>query len=184
MSSYFKKMRSYAERGGLPWFILSAEHGLVRPDDWLEPYDCYLPHMSRAYREDWGRRVAVQLAEALGSLDGVVIDLHAGAEYSSSLRQGLQGHGVQIIDRLSGLKFGQRLAWYDANPEPPVARRPPSLAQLVEQLGVASAVDVSTWLSKRDERQSPGLYTWWVGPLLTSAPAMRLGVRAWSRARG
>ena len=33
VSPLFKKEREYAERAGLPWFILSAEHGLVAPDE-------------------------------------------------------------------------------------------------------------------------------------------------------
>lgn len=36
-SDYFSKMRAYAESTGRPWFILSAEHGLVSPDGLLEP---------------------------------------------------------------------------------------------------------------------------------------------------
>src|SRR5699024_9558468 len=52
-SGYFAKMRAYAESTGKPWFILSAEHGLVAPDQWLEPYDCYLPNESPAYRREW-----------------------------------------------------------------------------------------------------------------------------------
>lgn len=63
-SDYFAKMRTYAESTGKPWFILSAEHGLVAPEDWLEPYDCYLPSMSRDYRREWGCKVARQLEDA------------------------------------------------------------------------------------------------------------------------
>ena len=80
-SHYFAKMRAYAEGTGRPWFILSAEHGLVSPDEWLEPYDCYLPEMSRDYRRAWGQKVASQLEAALGSLAGLTLDIHAGSTY-------------------------------------------------------------------------------------------------------
>lgn len=36
-SSYFAKMRDYAERVAGRWFILSAKHGLVSPDQRLTP---------------------------------------------------------------------------------------------------------------------------------------------------
>ena len=42
-SARFRKARAYAEKLGDPWFILSAEHGLVAPDEWLAPYERYLP---------------------------------------------------------------------------------------------------------------------------------------------
>lgn len=61
-SDYFVKMRTYAEATGLPWFILSAEHGLISPEEWLEPYERYLPDTSRDYRRAWGQKVAAQLA--------------------------------------------------------------------------------------------------------------------------
>lgn len=55
VSDYFAKMRAYAEASGLPWFILSAEHGLVSPDEWLEPYERYLPG-NRVTTDERGER--------------------------------------------------------------------------------------------------------------------------------
>ena len=40
-SPLFRHARHYAEGLGAPWFILSAEHGLVAPDEWLAPYERY-----------------------------------------------------------------------------------------------------------------------------------------------
>jgi hypothetical protein len=42
ISALFRKERAYADCAGVPWFILSAEHGLVAPDEWLAPYERYL----------------------------------------------------------------------------------------------------------------------------------------------
>lgn len=40
ISSYFQKMRDYAEQNYDDWWILSAKHGLLDPDgDPIEPYD-------------------------------------------------------------------------------------------------------------------------------------------------
>lgn len=87
-SDYFTKMRNYAEASGHPWFIISAEHGLVQPDEWLEPYDCYLPTMPGEYRRAWGRRVREQLESSLRAPglyswwvdDGGAADLAKGLE--------------------------------------------------------------------------------------------------------
>ncbi|MFM8573990.1 MAG: DUF6884 domain-containing protein [Pirellula sp.] len=38
-SSFYPKARRYAEGTGCQWFILSAEHGLVSPDQVLPPYE-------------------------------------------------------------------------------------------------------------------------------------------------
>ena len=111
-SDYFFKMRTYAEATGAPWFILSAEHGLVDPEDWLEPYERYLPDTSREYRRAWGQKVAAQLEQAMGSLAGSVIDVHAGATYVESLAGALDEHGAEVVDQLQGLSFGRRLSWY------------------------------------------------------------------------
>src|SRR5680860_82227 len=61
VSPLFRKERDYAERSGVPWFILSAEHGLVAPDEWLAPYERYLPDTPRSFRSAWGHWVAERL---------------------------------------------------------------------------------------------------------------------------
>jgi Family of unknown function (DUF6884) len=38
-SAWFINARSYAEGIGPDWFILSAKHGLVCPDDLIAPYE-------------------------------------------------------------------------------------------------------------------------------------------------
>lgn len=157
-SDYFAKMRAYAESTGVPWFILSAEHGLVNPDAWLEPYDCYLPETTREYRRAWGQKVSMQLQEALGSLDGLVIEVHAGAAYAESAATALRPLGAVIVDRLKGLSFGRRLSWYSKQGTPR-----PSADEVIAQLrdhSKASAPDDP--LASKDGMRSPGLYSWWV----------------------
>ncbi len=44
-SPLFCKARSYVERKGQPWFILSAKHGLLHPDQPVAPYDLTLNTM-------------------------------------------------------------------------------------------------------------------------------------------
>ena len=118
VSSLFKKELAYAERSGLPWFILSAEHGLVAPDEWLAPYERYLPDTPSSFREVWGLWVAERLTLLEGSLRGAVIEIHAGAAYVDALRGPLAAKGATLVDRLAGLTVGQRLAWYAESARP------------------------------------------------------------------
>ena len=116
VSPLFKKEREYAERVGLPWFILSAEHGLVVPDEWLSPYERYLPDTSPSFRRAWGTWVVERLELLTGGLDGRTIEIHAGATYVDALRGPLADKGVSVYEPLAGLGMGQRLAWYGAQP--------------------------------------------------------------------
>lgn len=156
-SDYFLKMRRYAEASNAPWFILSAEHGLVAPTDWLEPYERYLPDTSREYRSDWGQRVGEQLELLAGPLAGKLIEIHAGAAYVEAVEHAIQARGAEVRDPLQGLSIGHRLAWYlrDQQDEgiPVVFRlrdegRAMTLAALIDRGG--------------EGLKSPGMYSWWV----------------------
>jgi hypothetical protein len=62
------------------WAILSAEHGLVMPDQDIDPYDT---RMADIDRHAWGARVAAQIRDRFG-LERIYTVL-AGADYSSPL---------------------------------------------------------------------------------------------------
>lgn len=158
VSDYFRKMRAYAEATGRPWFILSAEHGLVAPDDVLAPYNRYLPDTSRAYRREWGRRVASQLEQSIGGLCGQVIEVHAGAAYVDAVEKALRDLGVIVSGPLKGLSFGRRLSWYLQRAGTGDG------AGIVAQLRDRSAsMSLSGFLATRGEgSRCPGMYSWWV----------------------
>ena len=124
-SSRFRKARAYAERLGDPWFILSAEHGLVAPDEWLAPYERYLPDTPREYRRVWGEWVVVRLDQLLGGLDGVVVELHAGESYVQPILAALERRGAMVERPLQRLTSGRWQGWYDAHN----AAETPSAAQ-------------------------------------------------------
>lgn len=111
-SDLLRKEREYAERAGVPWFVLSAKHGLVAPDEELEPYDLHLTKTSAAYRDTWGSTVLRQLQSAASPLYGRFIELHAAAAYVDAIRDRLGREGAQISEPLAGLRLGPRLAWY------------------------------------------------------------------------
>jgi hypothetical protein len=168
-------MRTYAEASGRPWFILSAEHGLVSPDEWLEPYERYLPDTSREYRRAWGEKVAKQLEQAVGSLSGVVIDVHAGAPYVESVEEALGPRGAQVLDQLSGLSFGRRLSWYLQH----AAIGEPDSSKVISQLqDEPTARPLSDIIASGGvDLRVPGMYSWWVDEAGAGDLTMGLGHR-------
>jgi hypothetical protein len=77
VSPLFRAARAYAERryGPERWYILSARHDLVHPDQVLAPYDLSLRQLTAAEREAWGYRVAVDLTHRFPA--GTVLWFHA-----------------------------------------------------------------------------------------------------------
>jgi hypothetical protein len=184
-SPLFAKRRAYAHSLGRPWFVLSAKHALVEPDELLAPYDVYLPEQSPAYRMAWGAWVVERLVALLGPLQGRLVEVHAGSAYVGPLVRPLAAQGAQLHAPLAGLAMGEQLAWYDrgfASPESvappapvapvapvePTARvRPTAVTEadvLVEALlQVQQALTPAEMASaRRPEWQGPGLYSWWV----------------------
>jgi hypothetical protein len=86
--------------------VLSARHGLVEPDEVLEPYDLSLADLDAGQRQQWGHRVAARLGE-LG-LGATTLEVHAGRLYLQALREA----ELAVCAPVEGLGVGQRLAWY------------------------------------------------------------------------
>jgi len=85
-SSYFEKMRSYAEQYHDDWWILSAKHGLIDPDgDPIEPYDETLSGARVATKRAWAERVVDQLDEQGLLSEDVMFVVHAGKDYYGEL---------------------------------------------------------------------------------------------------
>lgn len=71
-------------RGCDRWFIVSALHGLLAPDQLVEPYEHSLVTASRATRRAWVERVAPSLA----ALRPATLVVMAGANYRDAIRGG------------------------------------------------------------------------------------------------
>ncbi|SUF09238.1 MULTISPECIES: DUF6884 domain-containing protein [Rhodococcus] len=174
VSPLFTKQRAYAEQTGRPWFILSAEHGLVAPDDWLAPYERYLPDTPPAYRAAWGRWVAERLELLTGPLQDRVVEIHAGATYLDALAPHLHAKGASIRTPLAGLSMGHRLSWYTQHGSDTPAAEPTPVAD-----GGATHADTAAFVAGLLDHthamrptqflatdpapwKRPGLYSWWV----------------------
>ncbi len=102
----FRKARAYVERECGNWLILSALHGVLTPDQLIEPYSMYLPAQSARYRAAWRRRVAVQLAEL--TTPGTRVVCLASAPYRTWIDD--LPH-LDVEAPLTGLGIGQQLGW-------------------------------------------------------------------------
>lgn len=118
VSNLFRKARWYAEASGCPWFILSAEHGLVAPGRVIAPYERTLNTMRVAERRAWAEGVAAQLAEAVPDVSRVVF--LAGERYREFLAQHLIGQGVAVSIPMEGLRIGEQLSWLGQHSSQPV----------------------------------------------------------------
>ncbi|MBX7435453.1 hypothetical protein JDV09_25655 [Mycobacterium sp. Y57] len=162
-SALFRKQRAYAERSGVPWFILSAEHGLVAPDEWLAPYERYLPDMSKEFRSAWSAWVAARLEVLAGSLAGKTIEIHAGSVYLDAVRPDLEALGATVTDPLRGLSMGQRLSWYDAAGSESGTVELDVAAIVTNLRNKAAALSPGDFLAAgKAATDRPGLYSWWV----------------------
>ena len=108
-SSWFRKARSYADSTGRPWFVLSAKHGLVHPDEVISPYDLTLNTVLVADRRQWASRVLTQLGPHLDGIGSVVF--LAGQRYRELLEPSLRNRGLVVSVPMEGLRIGEQLRW-------------------------------------------------------------------------
>ena len=111
ISAWFRKARHYVEQRHAPWLILSAEHGLVSPDELLAPYDRTLNAMGVAQRRAWAQRVRSQMDRRLPYVTRIVI--FAGKKYREYLMDYLRGRAATVEVPLEHLGRLQQLAWFN-----------------------------------------------------------------------
>lgn len=106
--------RAIAQVVGHEWYILSAEHGLVAPDQWLAPYDLNLEDTTSTYRDASGQWVVTKLVMKTGELNGKSILLLASGTYAHHIVDRLRSGGAQVVQPLSGLRQFEQGAWLPA----------------------------------------------------------------------
>ncbi|MGQ0651411.1 MAG: DUF6884 domain-containing protein [Betaproteobacteria bacterium] len=111
-STLFTKACAYVEKSGDPWFILSAEHGLVDPAQVIAPYDKTLNKMGVSARRAWAAKVIEQMDSCLPSCKEIVV--LAGVEYREYLMDYLRRRATVIVP-MEGLTIGRQLSWLDTH---------------------------------------------------------------------
>jgi hypothetical protein len=149
-SPLWERRRRFAEASGRPWVILSAEHGVLDPDETIVPYDRYLTEQPHQYRMRWAHQVVQQLRERFGDLSGMAFELHASRSYGDPIEPLLRAAGATLLRPLAGLPQGRQLRWYDHDVSDQHSRRlatasPPRSEPL--QHGAAIRADVSRRLT-------------------------------------
>jgi hypothetical protein len=109
VSDWFTKAIAFVESSGMPWFILSAEYGLVEHDMIIAPYERTLSKQSSAERHAWAQKVIAQMELALPNVDQVV--LLAGIKYREFLIDYLTKRYTNVHLPMRGLKIGEQLSW-------------------------------------------------------------------------
>ena len=107
LSQLFRGLRHYAEAHADVWYILSAEHGVLHPEQVIEPYERTLNAMPKRDRLAWAERVEQQLLELLPA-DAEVI-LLAGSRYREEIEPFLRRQGFHVTIPLEGLGIGKQL---------------------------------------------------------------------------
>lgn len=108
-SQLFLKAMDWAERNAEEWRVISAAHGLIKPDEQLAPYDLAVRDLSAERRDKWARRVARSLD--LMADGGVLrVTLLAGASYAGWVP--LVQPWCAVEQPLAGMSIGHRLQWF------------------------------------------------------------------------
>ena len=110
VSDWFRKVRRFVEASECPWYILSAKHGLVSPDQVIAPYEQTLSKTRAAERLAWGEQVAAQLASVVLDHPFRVVFL-AGERYREFLVPHLASRGVEVSVPMEGRRIGEQLRW-------------------------------------------------------------------------
>jgi hypothetical protein len=108
-SPLFSAARSYAEKRANQWFILSAKHGLLSPNDVINPYNESLMSQSDSQRKEWSEVVHKAFAARVPP-GGRVIFL-AGSAYRSGLAPRFEAEGRETAAPMSELGIGSQVAW-------------------------------------------------------------------------
>ncbi len=109
VSTLFTLSRRYAEQACDQWYILSAQYGVLSPDELTAPYNMTLNAMNIGERRTWSERVLAAIS--ILALRGDMLVFLAGKRYYEYLVGPLTVKGYQVELPLQGLSIGQRLHW-------------------------------------------------------------------------
>lgn len=118
-SGYYHMNKTYAENSGNPWGILSAKHGFLDPEEWIEPYE---HRLKKSEVSEWAEDTVYRLLEHLDETlemdteSGLEIEILAGSTYANALqneieKQNLGDFGITVTQPMKGMGIGKRQGW-------------------------------------------------------------------------
>jgi hypothetical protein len=118
-SEWFKKARRFAEANADEWFIISAKHGLVNPEETIAPYNEMLNDKSYTKRRNWFMNCLDQLFfdanVNLLDTESVKFVILAGEKYFELFADCLPMLGINFELPLQGKGIGQQLQFFNQN---------------------------------------------------------------------
>jgi hypothetical protein len=117
-SPQFAAARERAVSSGHPWFVLSAKHGLLDPDDVVGPFEMQIGDQASGYRATWGEWVVAQLAARV-QLQDTVVEVHGGIDFAQPLRAPLTRRGALLDISLPGMWQESELDWTAVHADDP-----------------------------------------------------------------
>jgi len=117
-SDLFEKRVKHVTKRDLPWYILSAKCGLLKPDVPVRPYNTVITDLCDIEVAEWHLGVANQLMSELWyefdapKLSSVTIELHAGEKYCEPLAILLKQFKLKVKRPVKGLGIGRQLEYY------------------------------------------------------------------------
>ncbi|EPR37362.1 hypothetical protein dsx2_0708 [Desulfovibrio sp. X2] len=112
VSPLFCKSRKYAELHCDDWYILSAKHGLLDPEQVISPYSVTLNGKSQHERKEWADRVWEKLRSRVRP--GTKVIVLAGKSYREFLESRIKEAGGNVLVPLAGKAIGLQLQWLTA----------------------------------------------------------------------
>ncbi|HEX9035537.1 MAG TPA: hypothetical protein VF808_00945 [Ktedonobacterales bacterium] len=111
-SPLFRRARDYCERHRLEWYILSASHGLIPPQQVIGDTHAVVHTMTPEERARWAEDIAARLAALQArSAQPVVFTLLASQRYVELLLRAAPA--LPLVTPLAGLTLAARLRWFD-----------------------------------------------------------------------
>lgn len=108
-SPLYRKSVLTAEGWGVPFSILSAKFGLLRPEDTIEPYDVTLKGASKAFKKDWANRVVAQIRTEIDQKKTLIA--LAGDDYLQPILEASDPAPLNYYAPMKGLSLGTRLSF-------------------------------------------------------------------------
>lgn len=108
-SPLFDGAKWFAKSRCNSWFILSAKHGLLAPNDMVEPYDKSLHQLDDSDRQAWAEQVYSKLSVSIEPSAKIVF--LAGDKYRQYLQKYFDLEGRLTSAPLSELGIGSQVSW-------------------------------------------------------------------------